>query len=60
MADLLSNAALTWAATGQKPNMNSTTSRSSNGNIKVLKQTKEMKAQLERRKGGSLTQPREI
>lgn len=61
MKDYMTNAAVTWAATGQKPTQLATkASRSGHSGIKVLNATKDMKEPLTRRKGGSLTIPKNL
>lgn len=58
MKDILCNYAITWASTGQKPQAKSRAQGVPD--LRVLKSTKEIDAPLSRRKGGSLTLPREI
>lgn len=60
MEDYMTNAAVTWAATGQKPTQLATKASRAGSGIKVLKSSADMNAPLNRRKGGSLTVPKNL
>lgn len=61
MEDVLTNAAVTWAATGRKPTLSATNaSRSGYSGVRVLNASKDMNEPLTRRKGGSRTVPKDF